>query len=70
MARKLATVTVKVTLHDIPVRDDDPEQVPYDLLKLIDDRLVLLDIKGGRTGDDGRVGAVHLEKNSIELEDR
>lgn len=57
--------TITVTLEDISITlDETPnEELDFEdaLMQKLNDKLVLLDIKGDRTSDDGLVTAIECE---------
>lgn len=66
MPKYLVAATVQITLEDVPVALDEcpTEEADFEdaLMQLLRDRLVLLDIKGGRTGNDGYIATMDAEQ--------
>ena len=66
MPKYLIDVDVTVHLKDVPVSTDDDDFSIYNLeeevQKVVNDRLVMLDIKGGLSGSDGVVVQLEIDK--------
>lgn len=61
----LIDATVRINLEQVPVYLDAPavneDEYEDAIMQICAKRLVLLDIKGGRTGDDGLLTAMEIE---------